>query len=75
MKQYNYLVVFAHGECNYCSTLTTLTHKLNNFDRINELCKQMCNNYNMENVAILNFQLVNVSRVKKEKKKNAKKSD
>lgn len=68
MKQYNYLVVFAYGQCNYCSAQIVLTHKLNNFDRINELCKQICNSYNMENVAILNFQLINTSHVKRSRK-------
>ena len=56
------------------SEYVTRTSKLDSFDKLVELAKWIGDNGNCENVAILNYQLVSISRAKKEKN-NAKKSD
>lgn len=68
MKQYNYLVVFAHAPFGIGSVHITRTSKLDNFEKIVELANWIGNKNNSKDVAIINFQLVGISRVKKEKK-------
>lgn len=68
MKQYNYLVVFAHAPFGIGSAHITRTSKLDNFEKIVELANWIGNKNNSKDVAIINFQLVGISRVKKEKK-------
>lgn len=67
MKQYNYLVVFAHAPFGIGSAHITRTSKLDNFEKIVELANWIGNKNNIKDVAIINFQLVGISRVKKEK--------
>ena len=69
MKQYNYLVVFAHAPSGIGSAHITRTSKLDNFEKIVELAKCIEDKNNMKDVAIINFQLVGTSRVKKENRK------
>ena len=69
MKQYNYLVVFAHAPSGIGSAHITRTSKLDNFEKIVELAKCIEDKNNMKDVAIINFQLGGTSRVKKEKRK------
>lgn len=69
MKQYNYLVVFAHAPFGIRSAHITRTSKLDNFEKIVELANVIGNKDNIKDVAIINFQLVGISRVKKEKEK------
>lgn len=69
MKQYNYLVVFAHAPSSIGSAHITRTSKLDNFEKIVELAKCIEDKNNMKDVAIINFQLVGTSRVKKEDRK------
>nr|DAG27604.1 MAG TPA: hypothetical protein [Caudoviricetes sp.] len=73
MKQYRYLVSFS-SRSGVGSGHITRTNKLDSFDKLVELAKWIGDNGNCENVAILNYQLVSISRAKKEKN-NAKKSD
>ena len=73
MKQYRYLVSFS-CRSGMGSAYITRTSKLDSFDKLVELAKWIGDNGNCENVAILNYQLVSISRAKKEKN-NAKKSD
>ena len=75
MKQYNYLVSFYCGNSGFGTVHITRTSKLDSFDKLTELAKWIGEQNNITNVAISSFQLVNISRVKKEKKHNAKKSD
>lgn len=67
MKQYNYLVVFAHAPFSIGSAHITRTSKLDNFEKIVELANWIGNKNNSKDVSIINFQLVGISRVKKEK--------
>ena len=67
MKQYNYLVVFSCAPSGIGSSLITRTSKLDNFEKIVELANWIGNKNNSKDVAIINFQLVGISRVKKEK--------
>ena len=69
MKQYNYLVVFARSPFGIGSAHITRTSKLDNFKKLVELAKCIEDKNNMKDVAIINFQLVSTSRVKKEKEK------
>jgi hypothetical protein len=69
MKQYNYLVVFAHAPFGIGSAHITRTSKLDNFEKIVELANWIGNKNNIKDVAIISFQLVGISRVKKENKK------
>ena len=73
IKQYRYLVSFS-SRSGMGSEYVTRTSKLDSFDKLVELAKWIGDNGNCENVAILNYQLVSISRAKKEKN-NAKKSD
>lgn len=73
MKQYRYLVSFS-SRSGMGSAYVARTSKLDSFDKLVELAKWIGDNGNCENVAILNYQLVSISRAKKEKN-NAKKSD
>lgn len=73
MKQYRYLVSFS-SRSGMGSAYVTRTSKLDSFDKLAELSKWIGDNGNCQNVAILNYQLVSISRAKKEKN-NAKKSD
>lgn len=73
MKQYRYLVSFS-SRSGMGSAYITRTSKLDSFDKLVELAKWISDNGNCVNVAILNYQLVSVSRAKKEKN-NDKKSD
>ena len=73
MKQYRYLVSFS-SRSGMGSAYVTRTSKLDSFDKLAELSKWIGDNGNCENVAILNYQLVSISRAKKEKN-NTKKSD
>lgn len=73
MKQYNYLVVFAHAPFGIGSAHITRTSKLDNFEKIVELANWIGNKNNSKDVAIINFQLVGISRVKKENKNENKK--
>lgn len=75
MKQYNYLVSFSHGEGGWGTAHITRASKLDSFNKLTELAKQMGAQGNMTNVTITSFQLVNVSHVKKERKGNGEKSD
>lgn len=75
MKQYNYLVSFYCGNSGFGTVHITRTSKLDSFDKLTELAKWIGEQNNITNVAISSFQLVNVSRIKKEKKRNVKKSD
>ena len=75
MKQYNYLISFYCGNSGFGTVYITRTSKLDNFDKLTELAKWIGEHNGVSNVAISSFQLVNVSRIKKEKKHNAKKSD
>lgn len=67
MKQYNYLVVFARSPFGIGSAHITRTSKLDNFEKLVELAKCIEDKNNIKDVAIINFQLVCTSRVKKEK--------
>lgn len=69
MKQYNYLVVFSCAPFGIGSTHITRTNKLDNFEKIVELAKFIEDKNNIKEVAIINFQLVGISRVKKENRK------
>lgn len=69
MKQYNYLVVFARSPFGIGSAHITRTSKLDNFEKLVELAKCIEDKNNLKDVAIINFQLVNISRVKKENRK------
>ena len=73
MKQYRYLVSFS-SRSGMGSAYVTRTSKLDSFDKLAELSKWIGDNGNCQNVAILNYQLVSISRAKKEKN-NTKKSD
>ena len=75
MKQYNYLVSFYCGNSGFGTVHITRTSKLDSFDKLTELAKWIGEQNNITNVAISSFQLVNIYHVKKEKKRNAKKSD
>ena len=75
MKQYNYLVSFHCGDSGFGTVYITRTSKLDSFDKLAELAKWIGEQNSLTNVGISSFQLVNVSRIKKEKKRNAKKSD
>lgn len=75
MKQYRYLVVFSCQGGGIGSAYIARTSKLDTFDKLAELAKWIGSTGNRENVVILNYQLVSISRVKKEKKGNDKKSD
>ena len=75
MKRYNYLVSFYCGNSGFGTVYITRTSKLDSFDKLTELAKWIGEHNGVSNVAISSFQLVNVSRTKKEKKYNAKKSD
>lgn len=75
MKQYNYLVTFYCGNSGFGTVYITRTSKLDSFDKLTELAKWIGEHNGVSNVAISSFQLVNVSRIKKERKHNAKKSD
>lgn len=75
MKQYNYLISFYCGNSGFGTVYITRTSKLDSFDKLTELAKWISEHNHVSNVAISSFQLVNVSRTKKEKKRNAKKSD
>lgn len=68
MKQYNYLVVFARSPFGIGSAHITRTSKLDNFEKIVELAKCIKDKNNIKDVAIINFQLVDISRVKRRKK-------
>lgn len=69
MKQYNYLVVFARSPFGIGSAHITRTSKLDNFEKLVELAKCIEDKNNLKDVAIINFQLVGISRVKKEDRK------
>ena len=69
MKQYNYLVVFARSPFGIGSAHITRTSKLDNFEKLVELAKCIEDKNNIKDVAIINFQLVGTSRVKKENRK------
>lgn len=69
MNQYNYLVVFARSPFGIGSAHITRTSKLDNFEKIVELAKCIEDKNNIKDVAIINFQLVGTSRVKKEDRK------
>lgn len=75
MKQYNYLISFYCNKSNLGTAHITRTSKLDSFDKLNELAEWIGERNSVSNVAISSFQLVNISHVKKEKKRNAKKSD
>lgn len=75
MKQYNYLVSFYCGNSGFGTAYITRTSKLDSFNKLTELAKSIGERNSVSNVAISSFQLVNISHVKKEKKRNAKKSD
>lgn len=75
MKQYNYLISFYCGNSGFGTVYITRTSKLDSFDKLTELAKWIGEHNSVSNVAISSFQLVNVSRTKKERKHNAKKSD
>lgn len=67
MKQYNYLVAFACTPSGIGSTYITLKSKLDNFEKIVELANWIGNKNNIKDVAIINFQLVGISHIKKRK--------
>lgn len=69
MKQYNYLVVFSCAPSGIGSSLITRTSKLDNFEKIVELANWIGNKNNLKDVAIINFQLLDISRVRKEDRK------
>lgn len=73
MKQYNYLVVFSCAPSGIGSSLITRTSKLDNFEKIVELANWIGNKNNIKDVAIINFQLVGISRIKKEDKNESEK--
>lgn len=75
MKQYNYLISFYCGNSGFGTAHITRTSKLDSFDKLNELAEWIGGQHDVANVVISSFQLVNISHVKKEKKRNAKKSD
>lgn len=75
MKQYNYLISFYCGTSGFGTVHITRTSKLDSFDKLTELAKWIGEHNSVSNVAISSFQLVSTSHVKKEKKRNAKKSD
>lgn len=74
MKQYNYLVAFSCQGGGIGRAHITRTSKLDSFEKLTELAEWIDSNSNFENIAIINFQLVSISRTKKEKN-NVKKSD
>lgn len=69
MKQYDYLVVFSCAPSGIGSTYITLKSKLDNCEKLIELANWIGNKNNIKDVAIINFQLVGISRVKKEDRK------
>ncbi len=69
MKQYNYLVVFSCAPSGIGSSLITRTSKLDNFEKIVELANWIGNKNNIKDVAIINFQLIGTSRIKRRKNK------
>lgn len=69
MKQYNYLVVFVHAPFGIGSAHITRTSKLDNFEKIVELANWIGTTNNLKDVAIINFQLLDISRVRKEDRK------
>lgn len=75
MKQYNYLISFYCGNSGFGTVYITRTSKLDSFNKLTELAEWIGEHNNVSNVSISSFQLVNISHVKKEKKRNAKKSD
>lgn len=75
MKQYNYLISFYCGNSGFGTVHITRTSKLDSFNKLTELAEWIGEHNSVSNVAISSFQLVNISRIKKEKKSNAKKSD
>lgn len=75
MKQYNYFVAFSYSGGGIGSAYIERTSKLDAFDKLTELAKWIGSTSSIENVVILNYRLVSVSRAKKEKKGNGKKSD
>lgn len=68
MKQYRYLVTFSCAPSGIGSAYIMRTSKLDSFDKLGELAQWIGDTKELKNVCILGFQLVNVSRVKKEKK-------
>lgn len=75
MKQYNYLVSFHCEKAGLGTAYITRTSKLDSFNELTDLAEWIGERNNITNVTITNFQLVNISRVKKEKKGNGKKVD
>lgn len=75
MKQYNYLISFYCGNSGFGTVHITRTSKLDSFNKLTELAEWIGERNSVSNVAISSFQLVNISHIKKEKKRNAKKSD
>ena len=75
MKQYNYLISFCCGNAGFGTVYITRTSKLDSFNKFTELAEWIGEHNSISNVAISSFQLVSTSHVKKEKKRNAKKSD
>lgn len=75
MKQYNYLISFCCGNSGFGTVYITRTSKLDSFNKLTELAEWIGEHNSISNVAISSFQLVSTSHVKKEKKRNAKKSD
>lgn len=67
MKQYNYLVVFSCAPFGIGSTYITRTSKLDNFEKLVELANWIGTTNNLKDVAIITFQLLDISRVRKEK--------
>lgn len=65
MKQYNYLVSFGYQGGGIGSAYIARTSKLDSFEKLEELAKWIHSNSKCENVVIINFQLVDISCVKK----------
>ena len=64
MKQYNYLVAFSCAPSGIGSAYITRTNKLDNCEKLIELANWIEDKNNIKEVAIINFQLVGISRVK-----------
>lgn len=67
MKQYNYLVVFSCAPFGIGSTYITRTSKLDNFEKLVELANWIGTTNNLKDIAIINFQLIDISHIKKRK--------
>lgn len=68
MKQYNYFVAFSYSGGGIGSAYIERTSKLDASDKLTELAKWIGSTSSIENVVILDYRLVSISRVKKRRR-------